>query len=63
MPEKRKRVISQRTVTARYIWDDAVNAWASGDLATLDEIWDDVISDLDSEYAAYAYVGSIGINA
>ena len=38
-------------------------SWASGDLATLDEIWDDVISDLDSEYAAYAYVGSIGINA
>ncbi|MGY5536565.1 hypothetical protein [Streptomyces albidoflavus] len=63
VPEKRKRVISQRTVTARYIWDDAIDAWASGDLATLDEIWDDVISDLDSEYAAYAYVGSIGINA
>ncbi|MET7558407.1 hypothetical protein ABZS72_29805, partial [Streptomyces albidoflavus] len=32
VPEKRKRVISQRTVTARYIWDDAVGAWASGDL-------------------------------
>ncbi|WP_186782604.1 hypothetical protein [Streptomyces sp. CBG9] len=63
VPEKRKRVISQRTVTARYIWDDAVGAWASGDLNTLDEIWDDVISDLDSEYAAYAYVGSIGISA
>ncbi|MEU1382331.1 hypothetical protein [Streptomyces albidoflavus] len=63
VPEKRKRVISQRTVTARYIWDDAVRAWASGDLNTLDEIWDDVISDLDSDYAAYAYVESIGISA
>ncbi|MEU6438459.1 hypothetical protein ABZ874_29560 [Streptomyces albidoflavus] len=63
VPEKRKRVISQRTVTARYIWDDAVGAWASGDLDTLDEIWDDVISDLDSDYAAYAYVESIGISA
>ncbi|MFF8551174.1 hypothetical protein ACF07Z_30385 [Streptomyces albidoflavus] len=63
VPEKRKRVISQRTVTARYIWDDAVGAWASGDLNTLDEIWDDVISDLDSDYAAYAYVESIGISA
>ncbi|MFD4015276.1 hypothetical protein ACFWRX_24110 [Streptomyces albidoflavus] len=63
VPEKRKRIISQRTVTARYIWDDAVGAWASGDLNTLDEIWDDVISDLDSDYAAYAYVESIGISA
>ncbi|MFE6596945.1 hypothetical protein ACFU9O_13450 [Streptomyces albidoflavus] len=63
VPEKRKRAISQRTVTARYIWDDAVGAWASGDLNTLDEIWDDVISDLDSDYAAYAYVESIGISA
>ncbi|MFJ3679984.1 hypothetical protein ACIPPN_30855 [Streptomyces diastaticus] len=63
VPEKRKRVISQRTVTARYIWDDAVDAWESGDLDALDEIWDDVISDLDSDYSAYAYVGSIGISA
>ncbi|MFG1983765.1 hypothetical protein ACGFN0_06505 [Streptomyces albidoflavus] len=63
VPEKRKRIISQRTVTARYIWDDAVGAWASGDLNTLDEIWDDVISDLDSDYSAYAYVESIGISA
>ncbi|WP_186784315.1 hypothetical protein [Streptomyces sp. CBG33] len=63
VPEKRKRVVSQRTVTARYIWDDAVGAWASGDLNTLDEIWDDVISDLDSDYSAYAYVESIGISA
>ncbi|MFF5689058.1 hypothetical protein ACFY7N_00005 [Streptomyces albidoflavus] len=63
VPEKRKRVISQRTVTARYIWDDAVGAWASGDLNTLDEIWDDVISGLDSDYSAYAYVESIGISA
>ncbi|MET9805967.1 hypothetical protein [Streptomyces halstedii] len=63
VPEKRRRVVEQRTVTARYIWNDAVSAWASGDLDTLDEIWDDVISDLDSDYAAYAYVGSIGISA
>ncbi|MFE5709620.1 hypothetical protein ACFQ7J_02140 [Streptomyces sp. NPDC056501] len=29
----------------------------------LDEIWDDVISDLDSDCNAYAYVSSIGIGA
>ncbi|MGW6575407.1 hypothetical protein ACWGAN_25055 [Streptomyces sp. NPDC054945] len=28
-----------------------------------DEIWDDVITDLDFDYAAYAYVSSIGIGA
>lgn len=29
----------------------------------MDEIWDDVITDLDSDYAAYAYVSSVGIGA
>ncbi|MCY0923441.1 MULTISPECIES: hypothetical protein [unclassified Streptomyces] len=62
--EKRRRpTVSERSVQARYIWDDAVDAWSQGDLAALDEIWDDVITDLDSDYAAYAYVGSIGIGA
>lgn len=40
-----------------------VEAWAKRDLETLDEIWDDIITDLDSDYAAYAYVGSIGVGA
>ncbi|MFI7291546.1 hypothetical protein ACIBRY_33615 [Streptomyces anulatus] len=62
--EKRRRpTISERSVQARYIWDDAVAAWGRGDLGALDEIWDDVITDLDSDYAAYAYVSSIGIGA
>lgn len=30
---------------------------------TVDEIWDDVIADLDPDYAAYAYVSSVGIGA
>ncbi|MFI0875121.1 hypothetical protein ACH4TM_12030 [Streptomyces parvus] len=62
--EKRRRpTVTERSVQARYIWDDAVDAWGRGDLGALDEIWDDVITDLDSDYAAYAYVGSIGIGA
>ncbi|MFB7239330.1 hypothetical protein ACFCXK_31680 [Streptomyces sp. NPDC056269] len=36
--------------------------WPS-DADTIDEIWDDVITDLDSDYAAYAYVASVGISA
>ncbi|MFF9345321.1 hypothetical protein ACF1CG_36880 [Streptomyces sp. NPDC014773] len=61
--EYRRPTVSQRTITVRYIWGDLVDAWASQDAATVDEIWDDVISDLDSDYNAYAYVSSVGINA
>ncbi|MFD7719016.1 hypothetical protein [Streptomyces sp. NPDC059814] len=59
----RRPDLSERSVQARYVWDDMVDAWGEGDLDTLDEIWDDIITDLDSDYAAYAYVGSIGIGA
>ncbi|MFE5495286.1 hypothetical protein ACFQ7Z_35740 [Streptomyces virginiae] len=57
------RPLSDRSITVRYIWGDLVKAWADRDESLIDEIWDDVISDLDSEYAAYAYVSSIGIGA
>ncbi|MEX0171529.1 hypothetical protein [Streptomyces sp. LMG1-1-1.1] len=55
--------ISQRSITVRYIWSDLVDAWATRNQHLIDEIWDDVISDLDSDYAAYAYVSAIGISA
>ncbi|MFI9122339.1 hypothetical protein ACIGW0_23585 [Streptomyces bikiniensis] len=61
-PEYR-RDLSQRTVTVRYLWGDLVKAWADKDQNGVDEIWDDVLSDLDSDYNAYAYVSSVGINA
>ncbi|MFF9504634.1 hypothetical protein [Streptomyces sp. NPDC014656] len=61
--EKYRRDLSTRTITVRYIWTDLVDAWAKKDAHTVDEIWDDVISDLDSDYNAYAYVSSVGINA
>ncbi|WP_405773701.1 hypothetical protein [Streptomyces sp. NBC_00859] len=55
----RRPSVSERSVQARYVWDDMVDAWGKGDMGTLDDIWDDIITD----YAAYAYVGSIGIEA
>ncbi|MFE1383635.1 hypothetical protein ACFW6S_32285 [Streptomyces sp. NPDC058740] len=55
--------VSQRSITVRYIWDDLVQAWAARNAALVDEIWDDVISDLDSDYNAYAYVTAVGIGA
>ncbi|MEU4273295.1 hypothetical protein [Streptomyces sp. NPDC026092] len=64
VPEQRRRPgVSQRTITVRYIWNDLVDAYADQDDDLMDEIWDDVITDLDSDYAAYAYVASIGIGA
>ncbi|MGW2016654.1 hypothetical protein [Streptomyces sp. NPDC001927] len=64
VPEQRRRPgVSQRTITVRYIWNDLVDAYADQDDELMDEIWDDVITDLDSDYAAYAYVASVGIGA
>ncbi|MFJ3770023.1 hypothetical protein ACIPQJ_34110 [Streptomyces sp. NPDC090082] len=64
VPAERARLtLQQRSINVRYIWGDLVDAWASQDADTVDEIWDDVISDLDSDYGAYAYVASIGIGA
>ncbi|MET9841618.1 hypothetical protein ABZZ01_28090 [Streptomyces virginiae] len=60
---KYARPLSDRSITVRYIWPDLVQAWAARDTAMVDEIWDDVITDLDSDYAAYAYVSSVGIGA
>lgn len=58
-----RRNLTSRSVTARYIWDDLVDAWASQDADAIDEIWEDIISDLDSDWTAYAYVSSVGIGA
>ncbi|KOU92405.1 MULTISPECIES: hypothetical protein [Streptomyces] len=60
---KYSRPLSDRSITVRYIWPDLVQAWADRDEAMVDEIWDDVITDLDSDYAAYAYVSAVGIGA
>ncbi|GAA3507488.1 hypothetical protein [Streptomyces showdoensis] len=64
VPAERLRPgLSQRSITVRYVWADLVDAWAAQDQSTVDEIWDDVISDLDSDYNAYSYVSSVGIGA
>ncbi|MFI5672714.1 hypothetical protein [Streptomyces sp. NPDC051704] len=60
---KYSRPLNDRSITVRYIWPDLVDAWAAKNEAMVDEIWDDVITDLDSDYAAYAYVSSVGIGA
>ncbi|MEU5185491.1 hypothetical protein AB0H73_35680 [Streptomyces olivoreticuli] len=53
--------VTERSISVRYLWNDMVDAWAAKDLQALDEVWDDIICDLDSDYAAYAYVSAISI--
>ncbi|WJV51825.1 hypothetical protein [Streptomyces flavofungini] len=55
--------LTDRSITVRSVWGDLVDAWAAQDADALDEIWDDIITDLDSDYAAYAYVSAVGISA
>ncbi|MFI0779267.1 hypothetical protein [Streptomyces sp. NPDC021212] len=47
----------------RYIWDDAVDALVASDLDTLEDLWDDIIAELDSDWGAYTYISYIGIGA
>ncbi|MFH8617246.1 hypothetical protein ACH4E8_19480 [Streptomyces sp. NPDC017979] len=58
-----RRDLSDRSIQGRYIWDDLVKAWVEGDAETMEDIWDDVIAELDSDYGAYAYVGAVTIGA
>ncbi|MGA4954086.1 hypothetical protein [Streptomyces lydicamycinicus] len=62
--EKRQRPnVQQRSIQMRYIWDDLVDAWSAQDMTVIDDIWEDVISDLDSDWNAYSYVSAVGIGA
>ncbi|NUK19813.1 hypothetical protein [Streptomyces lunaelactis] len=55
---------AHRTLPAvRYIWDDAVDAMEAGDEGKLEEIWDDIITELDSDWGAYTYVSYVGLGA
>ncbi|MFJ8473608.1 hypothetical protein [Kitasatospora sp. NPDC094011] len=60
---RRRDNLRIRPLQVRYIWDDAVDALTTADADKLEEIWDDVISDLDSDYGAYQYVSHIGLGA
>ncbi|MFB7713925.1 hypothetical protein [Streptomyces sp. NPDC056105] len=64
VPQSRARSnVTERSITVRHVWADMVDAWAAQNANLMDEIWDDIITDLDSDYAAYAYVSSVGIGA
>jgi hypothetical protein len=58
----RVRDVPVRRVTVRghQIWDDIVDAWISEDAEILDVVWDEIITDIGSDYDAYSYVSSVG---
>ncbi|WP_330351645.1 hypothetical protein [Streptomyces sp. NBC_00582] len=60
---RRRSNLRVRRFQVRYIWDDAVDAFVAGDIAGLEEIWDDIIGELDSDWGAYTYVAHIGLGA
>ncbi|MFD8573411.1 helix-turn-helix domain-containing protein [Streptomyces sp. NPDC059639] len=62
-PGRERPTVNERSVSVRHLWADIVDAWADQDDAALDELWDDIICDLDSDYTAYAYVSAVGISA
>jgi hypothetical protein len=57
-----RRDVQQRSIRI-LDWHDIVSAWDTGDTARLEAAWDDIITDLGSEYDAYAYVSGVGIAA
>ena len=59
----RRENLRVRRLQVRYVWDVAVDALAAGDLDALEEVWDDVIAELDSDWGAYTYVAHIGLGA
>ncbi|MFB7618589.1 hypothetical protein [Kitasatospora sp. NPDC056181] len=63
IPTRRRDNLRLRTLQVRYVWDEAVDAMVAGDEAKLEEIWDDIIADLDSDWGAYTYVRHIGLGA
>ncbi|MFI1200455.1 hypothetical protein ACH4VR_13555 [Streptomyces sp. NPDC020883] len=63
IPTRRRDNLRVRRFQVRYIWDEAVDAMVAGDVDKLEELWDDVIAELDSDWGAYTYVSHIGLGA
>lgn len=58
---RRRDNLRMRRLQIRYIWDDAVDAMIANDLPALEDAWDDVTAELDSDWGAYTYVSHVGL--
>jgi hypothetical protein len=59
-PRHRRDIRVRRTTVRPRLWDAAVDAWLTDDQEVLDDVWDEIIHDLGSEYDAYTYISSVG---
>jgi hypothetical protein len=58
---RHRRDLQVRHINVRpRVWDAAVDAWLADDAAALDEIWDNLIHDLGTDYDAFSHVSSVG---
>jgi hypothetical protein len=51
---RRRDSLRVRKLQVRYIWDAAVDALIDGNLGALEDVWDDVIAEFDSDWAPTA---------
>lgn len=59
VPHRRALPVRSTTVRPR-VWNAAVDAWLAGDRPGMEEVWEQIIMDLDSGYDAYTHVSSVG---
>lgn len=58
---RRRDNLRMRRRQVRYIWDAAVDAMIANDRPALEDTWDDVTAELDSDWGAYTYVSHVGL--
>ncbi|MDX2854585.1 transcriptional regulator [Streptomyces sp. PA03-3a] len=65
VPDHKQRDLNVRRIKIRPAqWDQLVDAWAAGDIASMDDIWDGIAEDtIGSDWGAYTTVGAIGFGA
>lgn len=63
LPTRRWDNLRVRRFQVRYVWDAAVDALVAGDIGELEQIWDDIIAELDSDWGTYTYVAHVGPGA
>lgn len=62
-PKHRRDLAVRRIAVRPRHWDAAVNAWLADDAEALDAVWDEVITDLGSDFDSYSFVSSVGWSA
>jgi hypothetical protein len=65
VPVQHQRDLNMRRVNVRPSqWDQLVDAWATGNTAGMDAIWEGIAADtIGSEWGAYVMVSSVGFGA